>query len=269
VKRKPRRLPSRRVPNAAASSTRLDPHTREAIVRFVRLLAQCGITPESIAREASAASTKVPKSWAGRSKHTLPYLHHTSHILTLWFSDPRFLGPEGAPRPLPVQGPEESIEALVQRVDLRLDASEVVRFLVRSRVLRAVGDRYVPRERSVVLRGRDVVDGFRKLRGLLGMLRAFEHNQRSKRQVPTWFEATADNPRFPVRAIPAFDRKVRAHANKLLLQLDGDMHREERSRDPNEPTVRIAVGVYRFEETLPSASKPHKKRGRVTSRRRR
>jgi hypothetical protein len=157
----------------------------------------------------------------------------------------------------------------VQRVDSRLDASEVVRFLVRRKVLRAVGDRYVPRERSVVLRGRDVVDSFRKLRGLLGMLRAFEHNQRSKRQVPAWFEATADNPRFPVRAISRFDQKVRAHANKLLLQLDGDMHREERLRDPSEPTVRIGVGVYRFEEILPSASKPRKKRGRATSRRRR
>jgi hypothetical protein len=267
VKRTSRRPRRRRVADAAAPTTRPDAHTQEAIARFVRLLAHCGITPDNIAREVIAACGHVPKSWAERIKDTLPYLQHASHILTLWFSDPKLLGPDGTPRPLPVQGRKESIAALVRQVDSRLDTREVVHFLERSKVLRRVGDRYVPRERSVVLRGRDVADSFRKLRGLLGMLRAFEYNQRSKRQVPGWFEAFAYNPRFPVRAIPGFDQKVRAHANKLLVQLDGDMHREERSRDPNEPTVRIGVGVYRFEESLPPASTPRKKRRRVRSRR--
>jgi hypothetical protein len=40
-------------------------------------------------------------------------------------------------------------------------------------------------------------------------------------------------------------------------------------RDPNEPTVRIGVGVYRFEEAPPLALKPRKKRRRVAARRRR
>jgi hypothetical protein len=250
---------------SARSPIRLDAHTKEAIARFVRLLARCGVTPDAIAREVTAACRGVPQSWAEKVKDTLPYLHHASHILTLWFSDPKFLGPAGAPRPLPLQGREESIEALTQRVDSRLDASDVVQLLVHGKALRRVGNRYVPRERALVLRGSDLADSFRRLRGLLGMLRAFEHNQRSKRQVPTWFEAFADNPRFPVRAIPGFDRKVRAQANKLLVQLDGDMHREERLRDPAEPTVRIGVGVYRFEESLGPPPKPRRK-GRRRSR---
>jgi Family of unknown function (DUF6502) len=255
VKRPSRRGPSRE----PRSPTRPDAHTKEAITRFVRLLARCGNTPEAIAREVTAACRGVPKSWGERVKDTLPYLDYASHILTLWFSDPKFLGADGAPRPLPLQGAKDSIEALTERVDSRLDASNVVRLLVRGKALRRVGNRYVPRERALVLRGGDLVDSFRRLRGLLGMLRGFEHNQRSKHQVPTWFEAFADNPRFPVRAIPAFDRKVRAQANELLVQLDGDMHREERLRDPREPTVRIGVGVYRFEENLEPPANPRKK----------
>ena len=250
------RPPHRRRRRVPARPQRLDPHTTEAIARFVRLLARCGIAPRDIARAVVSASRQVPKSWAGRVRETIPYLHHTSHILTLWFSDPRFLGSDGTPRALPVAGKEDSIEALAQRVEPRLVVRDVVRFLERGKVLRRVGDRYVPRERMVVLRGTEVADSFRKLRGLLGMLRAFEHNEASKRQVPGWYEAFADNPRFPVRAIPALDRKVRAHANKLLVQLDGDMHREERLRDPAEPTVRIGVGVYRFEEALPAGENP-------------
>ena len=259
-----RRLPGHRKLPAARSPTWLDALTQEAIARFVRLLAHCGMPPDGIAREVMAACREVPKSWAARVKDTIPYVHEVSHILTLWFSDPKFLGPDG-----PVHGEEQSIEVLVQQVDSRLDTREVVRFLERGKVLRRMGDRYVPRDRMVMLRGTAYADSFRRLRSLLGILRAFEHNLRSKREVPRWFEAFAYNPRFPVRAIPGFDQKVRAHANKLLLQLDGDMHREERLRDPNEPTVRIGVGVYRFEETLPTMPKPRKKRGRRKSIRRR
>ncbi|MBV9725596.1 MAG: hypothetical protein JO299_10530, partial [Gammaproteobacteria bacterium] len=250
-----RKARSSRTSTAVRKSQGLDAHTQEAVTRFVRLLAHCGITPEGIAQAVLSACRQVPKSWSERAKDTLPYLHHTSHVLTLWYSDPRFLGPSGAPRPLPVLGKEESIEALARQVDPRLQAFEVVRFLEAGRVLRRVGRRYVPRARALVLRGSDVADSFRKVRGLLGMLRAFDHNQRSKRQVPGWFEAFADNPRFPVRAIPRFDDKVRAHASKLLLQLDGDMHREERLADPDEPTVRIGVGVYRFEEARPAPAR--------------
>jgi hypothetical protein len=257
--------PTRRKAARADVPKPLDPHMREAIARFVRLVAHCGFTPDGIARDVIAACRRVPKSWAQRAKDTLPYLHHTSHVLTLWYSDPRFLGPDGNPRPLPVQGREESIEALVKQVDSRLNAAEVVRFLEASKVLRRVGNRYVPRERAVVLRGTDIADSYRKLRALLGMLRAFDHNQRSKREVPTWFEAFADNPRFPVRAIPTLDRKVRAKANKLLVEVDGDMHREERLRDPAEPTVRIAVGVYWFEETLLATPKLRQNRRRRKS----
>ena len=265
--RRPRK--GRKVPSGR-SATWLDALIQEAIARFVRLLAQCGMPPDGIAREVMASCRQVPKSWAAaRVKDTIPYVHEASHILTLWFSDPKFLGPDGTPRLLPVQGEEESIEALVQQVDSRLDTREIVRFLERGKVLRRVRDRYVPRDRMVMLRGTAFADSGRRLRSLLGMLRAFEHNLRSKREVPGWFEAFAYNPRFPVRAIPGFDQRVRAHANKLLLQLDGDMHREERVRDPKEPTVRIGVGVYRFEESLPATPKSRKKRARPKSTRRR
>jgi hypothetical protein len=226
----------------------------------VRLLARCGIAPTDITREVLTAGRQVPKSWGRRVRETIPYLHHTSHILTLWFSDPKFLGSDGTPRPLPVEGDEDSIAALAQRVEPRLIPREVVRFLERSKVLRRVGSRYVPRERMVVLRGTDVADSFRKLRGLLGMLRAFEHNEVSRREVPGWFEAFADNPHFPVRAIPSLDQKVRAEAHRLLVRFDSDMHREERLRDPNEPTVRIGVGIYRFEEAVPAAPKPRSRK---------
>jgi hypothetical protein len=37
-------------------------------------------------------------------------------------------------------------------------------------------------------------------------------------------------------------------ADKLLYQLDADMHRREQARKSGERTMRIGVGVYRFEE---------------------
>ena len=253
---------------ARGRSTALGHHTREAITRFVHLLAHCGIAPDDIPPQVSAACRRVPKSWAKKAKSTPAYLLHASHVLTLWFSNPKLLASDGKPRPLPLQGKEESIEALAQQVDTRLDARQVVRFLERAKALRRLGKRYEPRERTLELRGFYAADSFRKLRALLGMLRAFEHNQRPKREVPGWYEAFADNPRVPVRAIPTIDRKVRVQANKLLVQLDGDMYREERLRDPDEPTVRIAVGVYRFEEgpSPPEPRRRHVRRRKKTRR---
>jgi hypothetical protein len=46
----------------------------------------------------------------------------------------------------------------------------------------------------------------------------------------------------------AFDKRLRVWADKLLYQLDADMHRREQARKSGERTIRIGVGVYRFEE---------------------
>jgi hypothetical protein len=82
------------------------------------------------------------------------------------------------------------------------------------------------------------------------MLRTLEHNGRPKRLARGWFEVFAENPRFPAEARAAFDSRLDRRGMEFLQAIDDDMHRRELARKPGEATVRIGVGVYRFEDEV-------------------
>jgi hypothetical protein len=238
---------ARKPANRRLGST-LDARASEAIARFVRVLAHCGCTPEDIGQEVARACREIPRSWATKAMAAQRYLDDAAHVLTLWFSDPAYLDARGKPRRLPVRGPGGSLEALAYRANPKLEARALLQYLVRHGAIRRQGQRYIPKERMLLLRNAGGPDHVRHLRALGSMLRTLEHNTQPKRRVPGWYEVFADNPNFPVSAIPRFDRRVRVHADKLLRGFDTEMVQEERARKPGESTVRIGIGVYRFEE---------------------
>lgn len=238
----------------------LDPRALEAVGRFVRVLARCGCTPDDIGREVARACREIPKSWALKATAARREMDDASHLLTLWFSDPAYLDRRGAPIPLPMRGAGGSLEMLASRVDPTLDLREVFRCLLRSKTLRRVGTRYVPRDRMLSFRAAGGPQNLHHLRGLLGMLRTLEHNVQTKRRAAVWYEVFAHNPRFPVSERAALDKRIRVLGNKLLFQLDADMHRKERARKKGERTVRIGVGMYRFEDGPQPRSRFRRKR---------
>jgi len=128
----------------------------------------------------------------------------------------------------------------------------------------------------VAFRGTGAPLHARNLRALLGLLRTIEHNLEPKDRVPPWFEYVAENPRFPVSAREPFDVGLREDAMTFLRNQDSRMLNHERKAKPGEPTVRMGVGVFRFEEeVLPSAGAPSRikrpglRRNRMKGRRRR
>jgi hypothetical protein len=243
-------------------SSTLDALGREAIARFVRVLARYGCTPSDIGQEVLRACRKVPKSWARNTMVAVPEMDAAAHVLTLWFSDPTYLDSSGNPLPLPLRGPRRSLEALVLRIDRKLQAQEVLRHLLRRQVLRCVRrNYYLPRDRLVSFRGTGAPYYSRSVRGLLSMLRTLEHNNEPERSTPGWFEVIAVNPRFPVSARGAFDKRFREQGMRLLAHADADMHRQERRRKKGERTVPLGVGIYLFEEKpLPRARRVQRAR---------
>lgn len=255
-KRRARRQASR------STTSTLDARALEAVGRFVRVLAHCGCTPEDIGHEVLKACREIPKSWATKAMTAQRYLDDAAHVLTLWFSDPAYLDARGKPRPLPLRGAGGSLEALAFRANPKLEARALLRYFVQNGALRHKHQRYVPKERLLLLRNAGGPDHVRHLRALVAMLRTLEHNSQPKRRVPGWYEVFAENPNFPVRAIPKLDRHVRFQSNKLLRGFDTDMHQEERSRKPGEPTRRIGIGIYWFEE--PAMRLPQARRRRAS-----
>jgi hypothetical protein len=166
--------------------------------------------------------------------------------MTLWFSDPACLDPLGRPRALRLRGSPLSLETLAHRIDPNLDVRFVVRYLEHGGALRRLGNRYVPRDRFLIFRGRERMTPF--LRGLFGLLKTLEHNSQCRGKSSGWLERFSINPSFPASAVRSFDKRLRVLINSLLLKVDADMHRHECAARKGERTVRIGVGVYRFEE---------------------
>jgi hypothetical protein len=220
----------------------LESQARRAVHRFVRVLARYGCNPKAIEHEAMKACRRIPASWLTQAD--LRDLLDPGHVMTLWFSDPACLDPLGRPRALRLRGSPVSLETLAHRIDPNLDVRFVVRYLEHGGALRRLGNRYLPRDRVLILRGRERRTHF--LRGLFGLLKTLEHNRQYRSA--GWLERFSTNPCFPVSAVRSFEKRLRVSVNSLLLKVDADMHRRARAAQKGERTVRMGVGVYRFEE---------------------
>jgi hypothetical protein len=234
---------SRRRSPSSLSATSLD-----AVARFVRILGRCGATPQDIVRAVRAACRRIPARWAVRAADATREIGDAAHLLTVWFTEPSCLDAAGKPRPLPLEGTSTSVAALVRSVDRRLDAREVLAYLLRSGAVRRYGKRYVPRARMLLLRGTRGPDYFRTLRVLGNMLGTLEHNVLPKRAVRGWFEYFVENPRFPVQAREELDQRVNRFGKELLSRLDAYTRRREVTRKPGEPTLRVGVGMHFWED---------------------
>lgn len=255
-----RSAPSRRSPRSRrVGGARLEPETRQAVWRFVRILGRIGCAPRAIEAEVARACDQIPTAW---SEVREPQdTEDPGHVLTLWFSDPTYLDKHGSPRPLPLTGPAPSLASLAHRVDPGLDVHAVVRYLTRGGGLKRLGKRYVPRDRILIFKQAE--HRMPVLGGLFGLLRTLEVNQSGGRAGTRRLQLFAFNPRLPASAVPGFERRLRRLASRLVIKTDADMHRQERARRRGERTVRIGVGVYQYVE-----DRPRRSRTRLRSRKR-
>jgi hypothetical protein len=217
---------------------------------FVRILARCGSTAEEIVGAVIHACERIPRSWAERARRVPREMSEASHVLTLWFTEATYLDPDGKPRPLPLDGGSMSVASLVRSVDPQLDPREVVEYLVRTGTVHRHGAHYVPRKRGVLLRGVGGPDYFRTLRVLKNMLGTLQHNVQPKGTTPGRFEFFVENPNFPVSQLEKLDAYVRSLGEEMLPRIDLYMRQREKDRQPGEPTVRVGIGVYAWQDPV-------------------
>jgi hypothetical protein len=89
---------------------------------------------------------------------------------------------------------------------------------------------------------------FRTLRTLTTMLATLEHNVQGLGANSAWFEYVAENPRFPLSQRKQLDKYVKSIGESDLPRLDLYMRRRETMRRPGEPTVRVGIGFYLWED---------------------
>jgi Family of unknown function (DUF6502) len=235
----------------------LDAAVLEAIHHVSRvMIVRCGYDAGAVnvafARAVAACSDDLPTA-----PPLMREIPEASHIVTLWGSNIDYVDEGGKPLPLPLRGKGRSIQALASQTNPALDLDELLQYLLRTNTVEQIGDAYVLRQKWVMLRGIPGSAHGRSIRGLLGVLRTFEHNLLADSDSRSWFEFMAENPHFPVTKLGPFDKLLRRLGLAMLRKLDGYMRHCEKHRDPDEPTVWLGVGTYRFqhdESTVSSSS---------------
>jgi Family of unknown function (DUF6502) len=242
-------MPKAGSPSAgSASSDVTEKLALEAMELFARTLARAGLSPARLASAFASACARIPRRIvAGRSRGSGDIVD-AAHILAIWFSDPRYLNTKGDPIRLRARGADPSLQALIRRVDPILNVKDVLDYLTRARAIKRVGGRYALRTRTLFLRSTGAPGRLHALRAVLGLLKTLEHNSSRKSGAAHWFEHFAENPRLPVRARAQVDTKLDRLGLNFLNGMDADMQLAAQNVRPGEPTVRVGIGVYRFEE---------------------
>lgn len=236
------RVRKRRLSERNAMSATIDRATREALHRFVRILAQRGCPAAVIQEEVTAACRGIARSGVSDASPERR-LEDSAHVLTLWFSDPVYTGPEGSPRPLRLSGPAPSLESLIHRVDPQLKVGHVLESMLKGGALRRVGARFVPRRRALIFRDAESMRD--TLGGLFGLLKTLEHNRWGPPENPR-LEVYSFNRNVPLSAVPELERKMRPMAERMISRSDTTMHESESERKRGERTVHMGIGVYQW-----------------------
>jgi hypothetical protein len=230
--------------------------SREFLEPLARILVLTGHTPGALAQEFSIVCKKLKEPTRRWDAAQATFFPELPHVITHWHSDPQFLDSRGSPIPLPLRGRRLSLATLIERVLPGTDPAYVARYLTRLKGVRRRGGLYVPTGRQMALPRASA--STHVLYALLGMLRTVERNVSRTSAAPI-FERAATNPKFPVSALPAFHRKLKARASDFLCNVDADMHRREVSSSVGR-RMRLGVGVFAFEVPAHLTTMPKSRR---------
>jgi len=170
------------------------------------------------------------------------------HVVTVWNSDSRYVNEKGEPLPLPRYGRAPSVEALIRSVDRKLKSEETLQYLITAGAVRFHKGKYWAVSRAVILRGIPGPRNFRALRCVDAMLRNAIHNSMPESEAPGWLERMAENENFPASELPDFALFLERETMAYLGRIDAHMRSAEVARKVGEPTIRLRVGMYRFQE---------------------
>jgi hypothetical protein len=178
------------------------------------------------------------------------YTSKATQVLSGWYHDADFLGSDGKPRDLPLEGETGSFTALLRRYAPGIPPVAMIKELktaaaIESRAdgsLRALKRQYIPQQLDdarIRLFGSIVHD--------LGT--TLEHNLTRPAQVPPRFERRAVSVRVDPKVLPQFRELLESEGQAFLERVDDWLTSHEVA--PDAPALRLGVGVYHIEDRRP------------------
>ena len=200
----------------------------------------------------------LQEPWGGIDPNSTHY-NRAARVVTGWIRDRQFIGPDGAPRPLTIDGPDGFSE-LVRRHGGDVPVRAVLDELTRVGSLHALPDgRLELRQRAFVPSESMLL----KL-GILGtdvseLIETITHNL-DPEAPRARFQRKVMHIGIPVGELPAFEELSSRKAQALLELFDSwlaehDMGSVPESMWPPGGTAKVGVGIYCFQQITPDEPK--------------
>lgn len=171
-------------------------------------------------------------------------------VCTRWHLEKRFVGSDGAPRPLSWNGKTGTLLQLVRLVVGPKNSREVIEDLIARKIVRkAKGNTWLPKAKVVAPSGLDHAQTLRTATMMERMLRTVAHNSQLKYRGAVLLDVMAQVSRLPAREIPRFKRFTKAQGLIFAKTVDDwlesrNMPRAQRSRVPTREAGIIAFAFH-------------------------
>ncbi len=199
-----------------------------------------GLARREVRKQRERIATE-PEGWN-------PYVSKASLVLAAWHQDPRFLGTDGKPVLLPIEGEGASFAALVRccgASDVR--ASTLLKELRNAGAVRLAADghlealqrAYIPHkmdEQLIRLWGTGIAD----------IATTYAHNLTRTPNAAARFERAAANSHIRASALPEFRQFLNREGQAFLERVDDWLAKHEAAA--GEEGIRLGAGVYHIQD---------------------
>jgi hypothetical protein len=231
-------------PKAQRRALPLDAMASEMLKLLMRAFIRRGHSIDDIVRHCEAAGRQYQPSMDPQSDAQGISRDDWVQIMYTWSSDPNYVGAEGQPRPLPIDGPAPSLEALHQRVGSKRTLMEVCHQMVATGAARMEETHLVAVANApIVFPAGSAEQNDHHLHFLHSALLNVEHNA-APQQAERWVERLAICHRFPESALGAYSNSAKKHAQDFLTIETANMHRIATSSGTSDHTVEAMLHVF-------------------------
>ena len=169
--------------------------------------------------------------------------HRLARVLTGWYEDPDFTGPDGRPLVLPADGPSPSFAELVRAYSGDIYPGIILEELVRVGAVRERKDGTLEaRSKRYVVGGSDAASLKHADVVASDVFRSLEHNIRSARS-QRLFEDSAIAENLSPDVIPRLSRLLERRAATFLDDLEGWLGDADRAPDEDDSPTGVRAGV--------------------------
>ncbi len=201
-----------------------------------------------------------------QSEQSQQHQDRLTRLLSAWHQDPDFCTPDHQPKPLDIDGEQQSFALLVRRYGGDFPASALLKELKRVGVVETLADdKVIATKRYFVPAQSDPAALLRAGSVLQDIGNTLHHNiykanseklaaratSSQRAQHALRFERRASNSRMPLDTALAFQQFVEQQGQTFLEQVDAWLSEHEQSDLPPEtPHWRLGVGTYLFSNLI-------------------